>query len=1654
MKGFRQSHAVVIGIDQYGQGIPPLRTAVNDASRIAQVLEKDYGYSVRVVTENASLARLKALFDETLPGEIESDDRLLVYFAGHGIALAGDDGPTGYLVPQDARDQDKNSFLPMTDLNCWLDKLPCRHLLLILDCCFAGAYRWSSTRNLGAGPEVIHRERFDRYIKDPAWQMIASAAHDQKALDVVAGEILGSRGAEHGTGGHSPFASALLRRWKRVTPTSSRAGSNSKGGDGVITATELYLFLRDCVELGAEAGGHRQTPGLWPLKKHDKGEYIHLVPGHALNLPSAPVLNEVNNPWRGLQSYDEEHAHLFFGRSAFVSTLADRVRAHAWTVVLGASGTGKSSVVKAGLLAELRRTEPDAWRILPPFRPGKSPLASLAGLSLPGEHADDLGAHLAEVRVNPDALAIRVGAWAEREPSGLLLLVIDQFEELSTLCYDAAECHDFLQRVHRAITAHPTRLRVVLTLRSDFEPQFTHTPFEGDWIKSRVVVPAWTLDEYRETIEGPASVKVLYFKGHSNSQAFINRLIGDVANTPGALPLLSFTLSELYRRYLQRRGDDRALWEEDYEVLGGVGGSLRTRAEEVYTGLPDDATRAMMQRVMLRMISVEAGEVARRHVADSELVFAEPAENARVAEVLRRLTEARLVVAGKETDDEPYVEPAHDEFVRGWNRLLVWIRGAAEDLQLRRRLSPAAAAWGRGHGGLWLIEPRIGMLHKILNSRTNWLNAAETRFVRRSWFWRRAGQVAVAIVFLVLCVITALARYEQLDAIRKKQTGDSRRFAALSEAARTQKLDLSLLLAAEGLRIDNTLEARESLYRALEERPGITSFLHSGQDFITSVAYSPDGQTLAAGFSTGSKDGGVVLWKLNTPGRPKRFLLTVKERFVRSVAFSPDGQTIAAGLGVMSNGKPGRTRGSGGVALWDAATLKPRTAAPITINEGSVTSVTFSRDSKTVAAGLSIMPNDEPVVPDGSVGVAPWDQATLKARIEAVISTKDRNEASTTLSRDSNTATAWLRGGVPWQKAPSQRLPATSLATIKQGRGGVVLLEADTGKNQLEAPLPVDQGGVWSVVYSPDGKTIAAGFGGRELSSSGRPGGVVFWDADTPHRCRSQRLDVNEGEVVSVDYSNDGKTIATAYHVLKPLDGLEGRGGVVLWEAESSQRKMSPLLVSEGDVTDAAFSADGKTLIVGYSVVDLLHPKNPKGGVILCDVTTGQRRENTPLHVNEGAMNCLAVSPHENTIAVGHRGSVLFYNPKKTQRLSEVLFTLKEGQAGSVAYGPERKTIAAAYRIVDELGRPVGHGGVELWEEDPSNRLDHRSLEKEADSLFDLVFLPDGEALAGGYVVGRESGVVLWDVVTGQRRNQKPLVAPEGQIRSVACSRDGKTIAAGFTTITARGGVILYDGNTLEPLKDKPLSVLEHAVSSLAFRPDGEILAVGSGGVVLLNTHTGKRESEVQVPDGHVVSVAYSPDGHTIAAGYSDGASGGGVVLVNADTAEPRFAEPLRVPDGELTNVVFSPDGQTIAAGYGLFAGVNAPSGGGVLIWNVMTGEPLVQNPLPVKEGSVNCVVWADPRFADHGSSDRPDGQTILASYRVNTGGGVLLRDMSLDSWLLRASRIANRNFSPNEWRQYHLDEPYQRTFNELPDGEGVADTNARPDLRTTTRVP
>lgn len=768
--------AVIIGIDQYEHGISPLLNAVNDARKIEWVLREQHGYKTYLLLNNdAKQADLCQLLSKTLPTIVKPDDWLLFYFAGHGKAEDEQDGPQGYLIPQDAA-RNTASWLRMSQVHDWLLALPCHHFLAILDCCFAGAFRWSSTRDISTTQEEIFQEHYDRFINKPAWQVITSASYDQTALDKYA--FPDSRGE---TGDHSPFAAALIEALQGDADHSPPAKDGQPKGDGVITATELYSYLRDRVEPRTIEHQKPQTPGLWHLKKHDRGEYIFLTPGHKLNLKHAPPLDASTNPYRGLESFDEAHKDWFFGRTKLVKQLRDFVVMKSLTVVLGASGAGKSSLVRAGLIPELRdRTD---WMILEPIRPGESPIQEL-NYSLTKSNLPKIE--------NSTYLAQSI-----QPAKSTVLLFIDQSEELITLCKDKGVRQEFLSQLAHAITSHPQQMRIVITIRSDFEPQlrefivgvlaqqgqFTDQQINNFWQSARFIVPAMERSQLREAIEKPAAAKVMYFEPNN----LVEKLINEVADMPGALPLLSFALSELYLSYLERQEEarkqgiivPRAMTQADYNKIGGVIQSLTQRADKEYQKLVDEdpTYQPIIRNVMLRMVSLNGGELARRRAPRTELVYVddhdtlligqlktEPATTSqssiqeKVDTLIQRFSDARLLIGGNshtraisagDAIEEPYLEPAHDALVQGWKKLRDWI-DEEQDLELQRRLTPEAQSWQRlkqqEQPLVWSKEmaPLLDWLDikfhdvELGLSNNTWLQDRKTQ-IRQGWqrLWQR-----------------------------------------------------------------------------------------------------------------------------------------------------------------------------------------------------------------------------------------------------------------------------------------------------------------------------------------------------------------------------------------------------------------------------------------------------------------------------------------------------------------------------------------------------------------------------------------------------------------------------------------------------------------------------------------------------------------------------------------------------------------------------------------------------------------------------------------------------------------------------------------------------------------------------------------------------
>lgn len=859
---FIQNVAVIIGINDY-QKIRKLENAVSDASELSKVLREQHGYDdVHLLIEDVSLARLKTLIEKDLKEWVKKDSRLLFYFAGHGIADDSDNGPEGYLVPQDATPKNKQSWLGMKELHDALTALPCRHMLAIFDCCFAGAFRWSTLRHMLASPEVIHKERYDRYLKYPAWQVITSASYNQEALD-----DFGMRGKDD----HSPFARALFDGLQgKADRIFEDPDTKKEKTDGVITATELYWYLENVVGSSTYQSNNYQKPELFPLKKHDKGEFIFLVPGHELNLPPAPELNAENNPYRGLEAYTEQQSELFFGRKKVIANLTEHVKKNLLTLVLGASGTGKSSLVNAGLVPELRTLR---WQFPeqiqdegPGFRPRAKPIYALARHL---HRIDNNAPDARELERNPKALSDWLRTWHGQNPGKTLLFFIDQFEELITMCRDSWEREQFLGQLANALDGKPDYLHVVITVRSDFEPIFSTTlHLKNHWeIGRRFVVPPMTQDELRDVIEEPASSKVLYFE----LETLVDDLINEVVNMPRALPLLSFALSEMYLHFVQRQSDNRALTNEDYMGVGGVVGALQKRANDEYNAL-DEYHKATMKRMMLRMVSLEGGGLARRQVPVDEFVYSNHEENSRVELVKNKLIEARLIVSDSNAEGKSCIEPAHDALINSWAELRNWIDKEKDNQELLRRITDAVDDWLKQSEKkqlLWHNSPFLPVAKNILNAKPNqdksdvwqlpssffewlfpstqfikpasWLNKKEEEFISKSIKrkgannrWLTFGITAAFFGILIVAVIASVGwNRAALEGSRQL----SLRLANEARNIPAGEIDTALLLAAESNEIKATPQSAAAIAELLALNGHLFRFIHcQGDDYASNVA--------------------------------------------------------------------------------------------------------------------------------------------------------------------------------------------------------------------------------------------------------------------------------------------------------------------------------------------------------------------------------------------------------------------------------------------------------------------------------------------------------------------------------------------------------------------------------------------------------------------------------------------------------------------------------------------------------------------------------------------------------------------------------------------------------------------------------------------------
>ncbi|MEN8447168.1 MAG: hypothetical protein ABG776_19385, partial [Cyanobacteria bacterium J06555_13] len=606
-------------------------------------------------------------------------------------------------------------------------------------------------------------------------------------------------------------------------------------------------------------------------------------------------------------------------------------------VVLGVSGTGKSSLVKAGLLPRLVAIP--EYQVLPVMRPGDHPFEALAIACAQlgsGMRLKMLSQQFAE---DKQALGGLIKQWHLAHPEKTLVLVIDQAEELITQVRSPAETAQFQQLVEQAMFQHRDHFRIVTTLRLDFEAQFPKEKLRNRWMDARFVIPPMSQAQLREAIEQPAARRVLYFE----PSCLVDKLVEDVAQTPGALPLLSFTLSELYLRYLERGSDNRALTEADYQALGGVTGSLTRRATEELEALTAEnaAYATTVKHVMLRMIATEGGELARRRVPLSELVYGDKGVDAQVKVLLDRLISARLVVRGKDEADDSYVEPAHDALVRGWDKLLQWRNQSQEVLTLQRLVSSAAKAWRANNypvSDLWATNSRLKQVQEIAAAKHNFLNALEQRFTALSVQRRRQRRFNILGLGLgVICLlsgITVRAVMNSRVAEQRRKVSAAGQLAAQSDITFRQQgifLPRSILLALQAAEQfpQKSKASRANIDQALRNYALLAPEVHVFQypETVREANFSQDGKWIA----TASEDGTVQVW--NAATHQVHFSIRHAE-LARDVQFSPDSTLVAT------------ASADNTVEVWNVS--RRQRIATIS-HEDVVTEVRFSPDSKYLA---------------------------------------------------------------------------------------------------------------------------------------------------------------------------------------------------------------------------------------------------------------------------------------------------------------------------------------------------------------------------------------------------------------------------------------------------------------------------------------------------------------------------------------------------------------------------------------------------------------------------------------------------------------------------------------------------------------------------------
>jgi WD40 repeat protein len=638
-------------------------------------------------------------------------------------------------------------------------------------------------------------------------------------------------------------------------------------------------------------------------------------------------------PYRGLQPFDEAHAEFFFGRDADIQRLLEKLKTARFLSVLGPSGSGKSSVVRAGLIPTIRKgglPNSDTWSVRT-FTPGSRPLTALAANILRLYPELSMGKVLDELAADERSLHLTSEvALADRGPTEHVVWVIDQFEEVFTLCHDEAERKHFVSNLLYAASIPGGRNLFVLTMRADFYQKCAAYPIFSALITAhQFLVSPMNVEGLRTAIQEPAWRVGLEFE-----PGLIDTILDDITSQPGALPLLEHALMELWER---RRG--KLLTLEAYRESGGVEGAIAKRADAIYQSF-DEEQRLITRRVMLRLTQPGEGTEDTRRRATMDELISRPEEANKVTACVQALTDARLLTTNTESESgAEIVDVSHEALIRGWPLLRKWIEEDRAGLRVHRRLTEAAEEWKRAERDESLLfrGARLAQTAEWRERNQEQLNDLERQFLdagiqlrtnERQAAAKRTRRVVIGLVIaLVLISLASIYAFVQSRIATKRGTESRARELAASAMDKVDlNPELGLLLAIEAAKTAQTPETENALRQALVQSPIRVLYVGKSAQRMKAV-FSPDSKRIMA--TTGTK---ARVYDLDSGERV--FEVEHDDNYVKPL-YSPDGNLIATATkkAVMI----WDARNGNGISKWNLSS---------TGDESPLHGLTFSPDSK------------------------------------------------------------------------------------------------------------------------------------------------------------------------------------------------------------------------------------------------------------------------------------------------------------------------------------------------------------------------------------------------------------------------------------------------------------------------------------------------------------------------------------------------------------------------------------------------------------------------------------------------------------------------------------------------------------------------------------